>query len=145
MAAPKGNKFALGLSTSGQPPVYKNVEEITVNINKYFDSLMDDEGEEYKKRPTITGLALFLGFASRQSLYDYLDQEEYSYIIKRAQQVVAMSYEEALLSRASTGAIFALKNMGWKDESKIVQTNLNSTELNEDEIKKLDKKLGEDY
>ena len=145
MTFKKGNKFALGITTNGKPPVFDSPEAIETKINEYFESLLDEKGEEYKNRPTITGLALFLGFASRQSLHDYLQKDDYSYIIKRAQQIVAMSYEEMLLTRVSTGAIFALKNMGWKDEQKVVQTNLNSKELTEKEIKELDSKLENDY
>lgn len=117
MAAPKGNKFALGCTDTGKPPIYKNSDEIKDSINNYFDSILTEDKAEYAVRPTMTGLALFLGFASRQSLYDYADKEEYSYIIKRSQQVIAMSYEEMLLSKSSTGAIFALKNMGWSDKT----------------------------
>lgn len=114
--APKGNKFALGITTNGRPPIFKSVDEIEPKINDYFESLLDEDKNQYVSRPTITGLAMYLGFCSRQSLYDYVEKEDYSYIIKRAQSIVAMSYEEMLLSKSATGAIFALKNMGWKDK-----------------------------
>lgn len=117
MAAPKGNKFALGLTTNGQPPKYKTVEEIEPKINAYFESLYDEETKTMLERPTVTGLSLFLGFCSRQSMYDYAAKKDFSYIIKRAQQVIEMSYEQMLGSKAAGGAIFALKNMGWKDKT----------------------------
>lgn len=121
MAAPKGNKFALGLTNNGKPPIYNNAEDLCNKINEYFESLLitkeDSEELEFASSPTITGLALYLGFASRQSIYDYADKEDYSYIIKRAQLVIESNYEEMLLSKASTGSIFALKNMGWKDKT----------------------------
>lgn len=129
MAAPKGNKFALGLTTNGRPPVYEDDKAMVVKINEYFDSLMDDEQEEYSKRPTMTGLALYLGFASRQSMYDYVTKDDFSYIITRAQQIIAMSYEEMLLTKVSAGAIFALKNMGWDDKSIVVQTNITPPQI----------------
>ena len=122
MAAPKGNKFALGLTETRRPPENNSVNEIEPKINEYFDSLLDEKKEEYINRPTITWLALYLGFCSRQSLYDYIEKEEFTYIMKRAQAIVAMSYEEMLLSKSSTGAIFALKNMGWKDKTEQEQT-----------------------
>lgn len=130
MGAPKGNKFAVGLTTNGRPPMFKNVGEITIKINEYFLSLLDEEQKEYIERPTITGLALYLGFCSRQSLHDYVKREDFSYIIKRANQVVAMSYEEMLLTKLSTGAIFALKNMGWEDRQSIDQTTIDKTPPN---------------
>ena len=123
MAAPIGNKFALGLTDSGRPPVYENDEQVKEKIEQYFQSLLNEEGTEYVTRPTMTGMALFLGFASRQSMYDYAKKEEFSYIITRAQQVIAMSYEEMLLTKVSSGAIFALKNMGWDDKQIIDQNN----------------------
>ena len=141
MAAPKGNKFALGLTTTGQPPIFDSAEQMVVMINDYFESLLypikegteEREAEGYKNRPTITGLALFLGFASRQSMYDYVKKEEYSYIITRAQQIIAMSYEEMLLTKVSAGAIFALKNMGWDDKTQIEQTNIDPPKIEWDE------------
>lgn len=124
MAAPKGNKYALGLTTNGQPPKYETPEQFSEKINDYFESLTvvgeNEDGEEittFISHPTITGLALFLGFESRQSIYDYSKNKDFSYIIKRAQMVIESSYEEMLLSKASTGAIFALKNMGWIDKT----------------------------
>jgi len=138
MAAPKGNKFALGLTTNGRPPKYESDKVMVVKINEYFDGLLDEEQEEYIKRPTMTGLALYLGFASRQSMYDYVKEEDFSYIITRAQQIIAMSYEEMLYTKTSAGAIFALKNMGWDDKTIITQTNIEPpkiefTDADEDE------------
>lgn len=71
----------------GRPPKYKKVEEIEDKIEQYFEDckgepLRDAEGnpmlDKWKnpimigqKPPTITGLALALGFASRQALLNY--------------------------------------------------------------------------
>ena len=123
MAAPLGNKFALGISNSGKPPIFNSEKEIEDKINAYFESLLNEDQTQYTERPTITGLALYLGFASRQSLYDYGKKEEYSYIIKRAKVVIEMSYEQMLLTKSATGAIFALKNMGWIDKSLLDSTS----------------------
>lgn len=130
MAAPKENKFALGCTTNGRPPIYETAEELNESINLYFDSLSplkDSEGNELSPNYTTTGLALFLGFESRQSLYDYRDKEDkeqdFSYIIKRALLVIENKYEEALSFGSPTGSIFALKNMGWKDKTEVAQTN----------------------
>lgn len=65
---------------------------------------------------TITGLAMWLGFCDRQSLYDYEKRPEYSCIIKEARLAVENDYELSLRTQSVTGAIFALKNMGWKDK-----------------------------
>lgn len=65
---------------------------------------------------TITGLALSLGFCSKQSIYDYAKDDDYKYVVQRAKLMVENGYEKRLLSDGSpTGAIFGLKNFGWKD------------------------------
>lgn len=124
MAAPIGNKFAKGCKTSGKPPIFKSEAQLKRKINQYFNehAPFEKENEETKEtyivNPspiTITGLALYLGFASRQSLFDYEKHQEYSYIIKRARLAIESCYEEKLTSKNPTGSIFALKNMGWYD------------------------------
>ena len=122
------NKYAVGITDNGRPPIYKKAENLKCKIIDYFESLIYDEVDDDgnlipDKKPTVTGLALFLGFASRQSMYDYSNKEEFSYIIKRAQMVIEMSYEEKLHSQACTGSIFALKNMGWSDKTETEITN----------------------
>lgn len=88
--------------------MFESPEQMQEAIDKYFSS-----GDVI----TITGLALALGFESRQSFYDYEKREDYSYIIKMARLRVENSYELRLMTQQSpTGAIFALKNMGWKDK-----------------------------
>ena len=109
MAAPKRNLFALG-NNGGRPPKYKSPEELLERCVKYFDSSI-----EVGEKITITGLALFLGFESRQSLHDYKENEVFSYVIKRAMLVVENSYELS----GNNFDIFALKNMGWSDKQEI--------------------------
>jgi hypothetical protein len=115
---------------AGRPPLYETPEKLQAAIEDYFMPCATEEvtlecgkketitlnKREPRKSVTITGLAYHLGFESRQSFYDYEEKPEYSYIIKRARLLVEMSYEERLMGQACTGAIFALKNMGWKDK-----------------------------
>lgn len=122
MAFEKGNKYSVGLTNNGRPPLYENPEDLNIKVNEYFDSIKprtNDNGDTFYNY-TTTGLALFLGFETRQSLYDYRDrQDDFSYIIKRALLVIENKYEEALSISSPTGAIFALKNMGWKDKTEV--------------------------
>lgn len=115
MAAPKGNKFAEGLTNSGRPPHFASPELMQVAIDEFF---------EITDHITITGLALHLGFVDRQSLYDYEKKEEFTCTIKKARTRVEQWYERNLMSASVTGSIFALKNMGWKDKTE-VDSNVN--------------------
>jgi len=138
MAAPKGNKFALGITTNGRPPAYENVKDLENKCFEYFKHCVDT-----KEKPTITGLTLFVGFCSRSSWDDYKKKEEFSYIVKRAKMTVENSYEQS----GSTFDIFALKNMGWKDKSEVENTNYNynSEELSKEEMQEYNESLEKDY
>lgn len=110
---------------AGQPPKYKNAEELQKKVDEYFESLIvtDADGAFIRENPAlITGIALHLGFCSRQSFYDYEKLPEYSYTIKTARLRVEAGYETNLAGKSPTGAIFALKNMGWQDKQEIHQT-----------------------
>ena len=107
MAAPFQNKYALG-NKGGRPPLFESAEALEALVIKYFTVCAQKD-----EKSTITGLALYLGFDSRQSLYDYEEKEEFAYIIRRAKLAVENGYELS----GTTFDIFALKNMGWKDKT----------------------------
>lgn len=113
MAAPKNNKYAVG-NNGGRPPKYESAGSLQQEIDSYFEFV-----KEKDSKPTITGLALYLGFESKQSLYDYQKKDEFSYLIKRARLRVEHNYELQLMSSSATGPIFALKNMGWADKKEL--------------------------
>ncbi len=98
---------------------YLTPEDMQEQIDLYFNNEED---------VTITGIALFLGFESRQSLYDYEKKSDYSYIIKRARMFVENTYEKGLKTQYSSGSIFALKNMGWTDKQEIVTMEADALE-----------------
>ncbi len=95
----------------GMTPKYKTPEAMQKAIDAYFVQC-----DEEKKPYTVTGLALALDFADKKSLRDYQEKDEFSPLIKRAKLKVEMAYERRLSGANATGAIFALKNMGWRDQ-----------------------------
>lgn len=114
----------------GRPLKFNSEAELQSQILEYLKwiqgegkILVNDKGkiiEQWQRWPepaTITGLALYLGFESRQSFYDYESREEFSYTIKRARLIIENEYEKKLSGNNCTGAIFALKNLGWKDRT----------------------------
>jgi len=102
-----------------RPRTYETVEELDEAIQSYFDENGDDL--------TIPGLAYHLGFASRQSIYDYKENELFSYSIKRATLKIESVYAKKLYGQNVTGIIFALKNMGWKDKTELEHDIKNDT------------------
>lgn len=67
--------------------------------------------------PTITGLALHLGFNSLEEFEQYEKQGKYPFALKRARLLIAASYEKKLHNSHHGGAVFALKEMGWHERS----------------------------
>lgn len=142
------------MAKTGRPPKYKNKEEIEERIEQYFKDceghvLTDEEGNTIynkygypviidRKPLTITGLALALGFASRQALLNYQGKREFNDTITRAKSRVEQYAEERLFDKdGSSGAQFSLRNnfKGWNEEQK----------ENQDALEKLDdvlKKIG---
>ena len=92
---------------AGRPRIYESVDELEIKCDEYFESA---------RKPTVTGLALYLGFADKSTLYEYRDRPEFSYPIKKALTKIEMYHEEGLSEGNVAGRIFALKNMGWKDK-----------------------------
>lgn len=118
MAAAKGNLYAVG-NQGGRPPIYDSVEVLTSRIDEYFTGCLAESGTEWAERPTVTGLALFLGFESRKTLNDYAKKDGFSYPVRRALMVIEQEYEKMLPTAKGSGVIFALKNMGWEDKSTV--------------------------
>lgn len=125
----------------GRPPLFDSVEELEKKINEYFLNCPDKKTlvffdknsgntiEHQVDTPTVTGLALYLGFCDRHSFYDYEKNEKFSHTIKKARLRIENEYEKQLWNSACPGAIFALKNFGWKDKTE-QDINLSSPNIN---------------
>ena len=133
----------------GRPPLYNSVEEIQEMIDKYFEDcdgkpFLDKDGNPVRnkdgkiirddRRPyTITGLALALGFNSRQALLNYEGREEFHDTIKRAKARVEKYAEERLYdNNGANGAKFSLANnfKGWTEKQTIEADVKNKVTIN---------------
>lgn len=109
--------------SGGRPPAFETPEELQVMVDSYFESLVmrNKEGDVIGHSPAlVTGIALHLGFCTRQSFYDYEKKPLFTYTIKVARLRVESSYEGQLFGKSTAGAIFGLKNVGgWSDKTEI--------------------------
>jgi len=126
----------------GMTPRFKKPKDMQEKIDDYFSNpptktVISRDGVE-AERPiiSITGLCLHLGFESRQSFYDYESKDDFSYTIKRARLSIENQYEGELQYGNTTGAIFALKNMGWYD--KVINENTNIEVSHEEWLESLE-------
>ena len=127
---------------AGRNPKFESAEEMQKLIDEYFEEcngiiLRYEEGvnkgnpivDKYdnpviigRHPPTVTGLALKLGFSSRQSLLNYQGKGEFFDTITRAKMRIEEYAEERLFDREGVnGAKFSLVNnfKGWKDSAEI--------------------------
>ena len=140
----------------GRPPMYNTKEEMQEKIDAYFEKcegtvlnnasgevVLDKYGDPVvvgRKPLTITGLALALGFNSRQALLNYQAKDEFNDTIMRAKSIVEQYAEERLFDKdGAKGAKFSLANnfVGWKEKQSI-EADVNSEvtiniELSDDE------------
>mgnify|MGYP002270762156 FL=1 len=141
-------------SKGGRPPKYTSKEQIEGLIEDYFKEcegvpFFDDDGKPlvtdkgyvvYKihpKPPTVTGLALALGFNSRQALLNYQGKKEFNDTITRAKSYVEEYAERRLFDRDGVqGAKFSLINnfKGWTENKK--ENDHDENRLEDDPITK---------
>lgn len=129
--------------------IYKTKEELQERIDAYFEEckgrvLQDTDGniltDKYgapvvvdAKPLTITGLALALGFNSRQALLNYQGRKEFNDTVLRAKAVVEQYAEERLFDKdGANGAKFSLANNfeGWKEKQQIEADVKNDVTIN---------------
>jgi hypothetical protein len=99
---------------NGRPRIIDSPDQFDDLVDEYVLACFED-----KEPLTITGMALHLGFASRQSFYDYAKRDGFSCSVKRASFLVENAYENGLAKGAGAGHIFALKNFNWTDRQEI--------------------------
>ena len=118
----------------GRPPHYDTPEKIQKKIDEYFEKckgepymdgdlpLTNKRGEIVYKQPptppTVTGLALYLGFGGRQSLIDAsrTNNGHLADTITRAKSRIEAYAEQRLFDKDGVkGAEFSLRcNFGWR-------------------------------
>ena len=123
------------MAQGGRPLKYKTVEELQTAIDAYFKDcegtiLRDKEGHPCldkfgnpiildSKPPTVTGLALALGFSGRQALLTYQGRKPFYDTVTRAKARCEAYTEARLFDRDGVhGARFSLINnfRGWRDK-----------------------------
>lgn len=129
---------------AGAPRKWKSVSAMQKAIDAYFDKckgeplIIDGELQRDKygipiiinaKPPTVTGLAMALGFTNRQALLNYQEREEFVDTVTRAKSRCEEYAESRLYDKdGANGAKFSLGcNFGWRE--------VNETKLTTEAVK----------
>lgn len=127
-------KYNLGVFV-GALPKYDSPERLWDRAEQYMVIVTDARNNI---KATISGLSFWLGFDSRQTMYNYEANGEFGYVIRRLRLFVESCYEARLHTATPSGAMFALKNMGWTDKMEVDMKNnggkFGST-MSDDELK----------
>ena len=126
--------------TAIRQPKFDSAEALQEKVDKYFEDcagrMLTDETTGFPvvnpktglpgivdtRPPTMSGLALALGFSSRDGLMRYAGKKEYLDVIVRAKSRIEQCYEERLFDKeGANGAKFALQNnfKGWQESAKV--------------------------
>ncbi len=120
------------MDKGGRPRKYKTPEELNDKVDEYVAVCKAEE-----EPITWTGMALHLGFYGRQEMDNYQNYDGFSDTVKRAKAIVQNAYEKRLAGNSPTGAIFALKNMGWSDKHETAITGGDGGPLQVQEVKRV--------
>lgn len=128
----KGNLYSLGGYNSGRPPIYDDPEKMYQKIAEYLEWADYQKGTKHKGVYTLEGCALYLGFASIQSMYDYEKRNsEFSYIISKFRLFVTdWNVNKLYWGGTFAGSQFWLRNHGGYHDESIVNQNQTITQVN---------------
>lgn len=93
-----------------------HLEDIPAKSKTGEDVIRQKIWDREPEAPTISGLAHYLGFDSREAFIQYELKGEFSSTLKRSRLRIEAEYEKKLHQQPSSGAIFALKNLGWHEK-----------------------------
>lgn len=113
------------MAGKGNPRRWRSAKELQAAVDQYFEDCQQNH-----RVPSVAGLALALGFMSRQALYRYTDREnenssdDYVTIITRAKLMIEEeNIQLAYIRDASPGARFILQNGFNYAEKRDISTN----------------------
>jgi hypothetical protein len=101
---------SVGIDTGATSPKVQNNTESLKSLR-----IKTSVAEAEPDPPTITGLALHLGFNSLKEFEQYEKAGRFASRLKRARLLITAAYEKKLHNSHHGGAVFALKEMGWHD------------------------------
>lgn len=141
MAAPRGNLFAIG-NNGGRPPEFKTAEDLANKIAEYLDyEDSHKKPDQYSKMGkgiyTLSGCALFLGFASKSSMDDQAKRDdEFSNVISRF-KLFMVHWNEQKMYWGGTypAAQFWLRNHGGYTEESTQNQNQRLTKVEVEVVK----------
>jgi hypothetical protein len=103
-------------------------EELPVKNSKTEGEIIKQKVWDRESLPaTLSGLVFFLGFFCRKDFDKYETSGPFADTLKRGRLRVEVEYEKKLHFQSPTGAIFALKSMGWDERETTISDKVITT------------------
>jgi hypothetical protein len=98
---------------------FRHKYQLTNAVENYFTATIAKTAshDKFIESPTIAGLALHLGFSTKEEFELYESKGLFGKHLKKARLRILAYYESRLHQPSPTGAMFALKSMGWDEKS----------------------------
>lgn len=95
--------------------------KVPADNRKGYIEIEEEVWKREPEPPTITGFALFMGFAGRQGLNNYKKNHKgFMDVVNYYTALVAKGYEKNLHDGKAIGSMFALKNIdNWQDRTEV--------------------------
>jgi hypothetical protein len=118
-------------------PKFSSAAAFAAKTDMYFANLDADSPDRKSSGtdvPTFSGLLLHLGFSSVVDFEQYERNGKYAQLAQQARLRIIAVYEKKLHSSSATGAVFALKFLGWANNGEPAIANESSQQRLQIEI-----------
>lgn len=124
-----GNLYCLGGYNGGRPRLYTDPEVMYNKIAEYLNWEDDQKGKDGKGVYTLEGCALYLGFETVKSMYDYEQREPgFLYVINKFRLfLIHWNVQKLYWGGTYMGAQFWLRNHGGYTDETIQHQNFTDT------------------
>ena len=118
-------------------------EQMMGKVIKYFEKIQEEaEANSRMTRPSISGLALFLGFPNKKYMLEMIPTE-YGDIVEYGIAMIEQRHEEQLFNPHIAGSKFWLSTIGkWsekqEEEDKVVNVSINGTDIKVADVEEID-------
>lgn len=129
----------MAVNRGGRPALYSEPSKMQQAVEAYFEfcagkTVFDKNGRPITvdaHPPTITGLALALGFSSRKGLFDYQRKPMFRDIVDTAKLRVEQYAEESLFDseRVNGAKTYLLSCFHWGGEAKKENSKVTATQV----------------
>ncbi|MGV7234644.1 MAG: terminase small subunit [Nitrosomonadaceae bacterium] len=115
--------YKIAFANAGSGTKYETAQELRDKIIEYFEWAHTHNSGTI----SLTGVAIYCGYKSRQSFYDLEKMHnDFAIVIGKTRELITNFYEETKNAHP-TKCIFMMKQLGFRDEQHVLSTKITVT------------------